>query len=68
MFFLGSPSYNRDLYEAVSRHMLRDYSPTYWFRIMRAQQLLAVTAILVQIAAVLVAICAILPQILAVFV
>lgn len=40
MFFLGSPVYNRDLYEAVSRQMQRDYSPTYWFRIMRAQQLL----------------------------
>ena len=40
MFFLGSPAYNRNLYEAVRRQMQRDYSPTYWFRVMRAQQLL----------------------------
>ena len=40
MFFLGSPVYNRPLYEAVRRQMQRDYSPTYWFRVMRAQQLL----------------------------
>jgi hypothetical protein len=40
MFFLGSPAYNRELYEAVDRQMQRDYSPTYWFRVMRAQQLL----------------------------
>lgn len=32
MFFLGSPSRNRELYDAVRRHMQRDYSPTYWFR------------------------------------
>jgi hypothetical protein len=42
MFFLGSPSHNRELHEAVRRHMQRDYSPTYWFRIMRAQQLLEI--------------------------
>lgn len=42
MFFLGSPSHNRELYEAVRRHMQRDYSPTYWFRVMRAQQLLQI--------------------------
>jgi hypothetical protein len=41
MFFSGSPAWNRDLYEAVERQMQRDYSPTYWFRVMRAQQLLA---------------------------
>ena len=41
LFFLCSPAYNKDLYEAVKRHMERDYSPTYWFRIMRAEQLLA---------------------------
>ena len=40
MFFLANPAYNRELYQAVSRQMERDYSPTYWFRIMRAQQLL----------------------------
>jgi hypothetical protein len=41
VFFAGSPAHNRPLYEAVHRQMERDYSPTYWFRIMRARQLLA---------------------------
>jgi len=41
MFFGGSPAHNRELHEAVRRHMERDFSPTYWFRIMRASQLLA---------------------------
>ena len=41
MFFSNSPSWNRDLYQAVQMQMQRDYSPTYYFRIMRAQQLLA---------------------------
>ncbi len=40
MFFASSPAFHRDLYEAVQRHMQRDYSPTYWFRVMRAEQLL----------------------------
>jgi len=40
MFFAASPAFHRDLYEAIQRHMQRDYSPTYWFRIMRAEQLL----------------------------
>ena len=40
MFFASSPVFHRDLYEAIQRHMQRDYSPTYWFRIMRAEQLL----------------------------
>ena len=40
MFFASSPAFHRDLYEAIQRHMQRDYSPTYWFRIMRAEQLL----------------------------
>jgi hypothetical protein len=40
MFFAASPALHRDLYEAIQRHMQRDYSPTYWFRIMRAEQLL----------------------------
>ncbi len=40
MFFAASPAFHRDLYEALQRHMQRDYSPTYWFRIMRAEQLL----------------------------
>jgi len=41
MFFSQSPAWNRELYEAVQQQMLRDYSPTYWFRIKRAEQLLA---------------------------
>ena len=41
MFFSCSPAWNRDLYDAVRRQMERDYSPTYWFRIQRAEQLLA---------------------------
>jgi len=40
MFFSNSPSWNRDLYEAIQQQMQRDYSPTYWFRVMCAQQLL----------------------------
>ena len=40
MFFAASPALHRDLYEALQRHMQRDYSPTYWFRVMRAEQLL----------------------------
>lgn len=40
MFFAASPALHRDLFEAVQFHMQRDYSPTYWFRVMRAQQLL----------------------------
>jgi soluble lytic murein transglycosylase-like protein len=41
MFFSCSPVWNRDLYEAVKQQMQRDYSPTYWFRVERAEQLLA---------------------------
>ena len=41
MFFSCTPAWNRELYQAVQIQMQRDYSPTYWFRIMRAQQLLA---------------------------
>ena len=40
MFFAANPARHRDLYEAIENHMQRDYSPTYWFRIQRAQQLL----------------------------
>jgi len=40
MFFSESPAWNRELYRAVQLQMQRDYSPTYWFRIQRAQQLL----------------------------
>jgi hypothetical protein len=41
MFFSCTPAWNRELYLAVQSQMQRDYSPTYWFRIERAQQLLA---------------------------
>jgi hypothetical protein len=40
MFFGATPTWNRDLYLEIKRQMDRDYSPTYWFRVMRAQQLL----------------------------
>ncbi|MGA3020221.1 MAG: transglycosylase SLT domain-containing protein [Bryobacteraceae bacterium] len=40
MFFSSSPAWNRELYQAVSQQMQRDYSPTYYFRIRRAEQLL----------------------------
>ena len=40
MFFAANPARHRDLYEALQRHMQRDFSPTYWFRVQRAQQLL----------------------------
>ena len=39
-FFAASPAFHRDLYDAIQRHMQRDYSPTYWFRVQRAEQLL----------------------------
>lgn len=41
MFFSCSPAWNRELYQAIQQQMQRDWSPTYYFRIMRAQQLLA---------------------------
>jgi hypothetical protein len=41
MFFAANPAYHAELYQALQREMQRDYSPTYWFRIQRAQQLLA---------------------------
>ncbi|HZT33889.1 MAG TPA: transglycosylase SLT domain-containing protein [Bryobacteraceae bacterium] len=41
MFFSCSPAFHRELYDEIRRQMERDYSPTYWFRVMRAQQLLA---------------------------
>ena len=40
MFFAANPARHRDLYEALETHMQRDYSPTYWFRVRRAEQLL----------------------------
>jgi hypothetical protein len=39
VFFNGSPVWRRELYELVQEHMLRDWSPTYYFRVMRAEQL-----------------------------
>jgi hypothetical protein len=41
MFFAGDPSHNRELYQAVTREMERDFSPTYYFRVMCAQRMLA---------------------------
>jgi len=41
MFFAASPARNVELYQALQREMQRDYSPTYWFRVKRAEQLLA---------------------------
>jgi hypothetical protein len=40
LFFTASPVHNRDIYERIKEHMLRDYSPTYYFRIRRAEELL----------------------------
>jgi len=40
VFFGCNPAWNRDLCEAIHGQMDRDYSPTYWFRVMRAEQLL----------------------------
>jgi hypothetical protein len=44
VFFGCSPVWNRELYQAIHAQMDRDYSPTYWFRVMRAQQLLSIYA------------------------
>jgi len=44
VFFGCSPVWNRELYQAIHAQMDRDYSPTYWFRVMRAQQLLRMYA------------------------
>lgn len=41
MFFAASPAWNRELYQAIQQQMQRDYSPTYYFRVMQAEQLLA---------------------------
>jgi soluble lytic murein transglycosylase-like protein len=41
MFFSANPAWNRELYQAIQQQMQRDYSPTYYFRVMRAEQLLA---------------------------
>jgi len=41
MFFSNNPAWNRELYQAVQQQMQRDWSPTYYFRIRRAEELLA---------------------------
>jgi Transglycosylase SLT domain len=41
LFFLNSPAWNRELYRLVAYHMKRDWSPTYYFRVARAEELLA---------------------------
>jgi hypothetical protein len=41
MFFSNSPAWNRELFEAIQQQMQRDFSPTYYFRIRRAEELLA---------------------------
>ena len=41
VFFGASPGHNRELYQAIRYHMDRDYSPTYFFRISRAEELLS---------------------------
>ena len=38
MFFVANPAHHAELYQALQREMQRDYSPTYWFRIQRAEQ------------------------------
>ena len=43
MFFNCSPAFNRNLNDAIQTQMQRDYSPTYWFRVMRAEELLALS-------------------------
>ncbi len=41
MYFSLNPAWNRELYLAIQQQMQRDYSPTYYFRILCASQLLA---------------------------
>lgn len=41
MYFGASPVLNKELYAAVKSQMERDWSPTYYFRVSRAEQLLA---------------------------
>ncbi len=40
MFFGANPARNRELFAAIQRQLQRDYSPTYWFRVKRAEELL----------------------------
>jgi len=41
VFFLNSPGYNPKLFEFIQKDLGSDYGSTYWFRVMRAGQLLA---------------------------
>lgn len=41
VFFGCNPVWNRELCGALRAQMDRDYSPTYWFRVMRAEQLVS---------------------------
>jgi hypothetical protein len=40
LFFLNSPGHNPELFALLQRDLDQDYGPTYWFRVMRAEQLL----------------------------
>jgi hypothetical protein len=40
MFFSATPVWNRELYQAIQQQMQRDYSPTYYFRVKCAEELL----------------------------
>jgi len=41
MFFSANPAWNRELYQAIEQQMGRDFSPTYYYRVRRAEELLA---------------------------
>ena len=41
IFFNCGPNFRPRLYEKVKMHLGRDYSPTYWFRIKRMEELIA---------------------------
>lgn len=40
MFFENDPTFNREIYQAIQREMGRDWSPTYYFRVLCAERLL----------------------------
>ncbi|MFZ2149994.1 MAG: transglycosylase SLT domain-containing protein [Minisyncoccia bacterium] len=39
LFFLNHPSFNSKIYHKIRYHMGRDWSPTYWFRVVAAAEL-----------------------------
>jgi hypothetical protein len=41
VFFGAHPARNQEVYRVIEKHMERDYSPTYYFRVKRAEELLA---------------------------